>query len=215
MSSSNEAIYCPRTVQYCRLVFDLVSLSGHSSSKGISSVPAKMKCFTSVVVAALVGLALAAPPEPPTRVLEERVAQVTVVLAPSSSVIGSAGVGVEGFRGIPYAVPPVGALRLKPPVRRTTALGTFDGTAIEAACPQFLIGTATGNNLLTDVLAQVGQLINTPLFQTVSTQSEDCLTMNVVRPAGTKAGDKLPVLFWIFGGGFEVSIPMPLNGSII
>jgi carboxylesterase type B len=165
-----------------------------------------MKGFTGALVAALVGQAIAAPPEPPTRVLiEERAARATVSLGPSSTVIGSAVLGVEAFKGIPYAVPPVGSLRLKPPVRRTAALGTFDATGIEAACPQFLISTK-GTDLLTDVLAQVGGLLNTPFFQTVTTQSEDCLTINVVRPAGTKAGDKLPVLFWIFGGGFEVSL---------
>jgi hypothetical protein len=172
-----------------------------------------MKGFASVLVAVLVGHAFAAPAEPPTRVLQERVAQATVVLAPSSTVIGSASASVEGFRGIPYAVPPVGPLRLKPPVRRTAALGTFDATAIEAACPQFLIST-TGNDLLTEVLSEVGQLLDTPLFQTVTTQSEDCLTINVVRPAGTQAGDNLPVLFWIFGGGFEVSILIPLASSM-
>lgn len=166
-----------------------------------------MKGFTTVLIAALAGSAVAAPPEPPTRVLlEERlVARATVSLAPSSTVIGSAGAGVENFKGIPYALAPVGPLRLKPPVRRTTPLGTVDGTGVEAACPQFLISTK-GNDLVANVLAQVGGLLNTPFFQTVTTQSEDCLTMNVVRPAGTKAGDKLPVLFWIFGGGFEVCL---------
>jgi para-nitrobenzyl esterase len=32
--------------------------------------------------------------------------------------------------------------------------------------------------------------------------SEDCLTLNVWRPAGAKAGDKLPVMVWIYGGAF-------------
>lgn len=32
---------------------------------------------------------------------------------------------------------------------------------------------------------------------------EDCLNLNVVRPAGTKAGAKLPVIVWIYGGGFR------------
>ena len=34
------------------------------------------------------------------------------------------------------------------------------------------------------------------------TPAEDCLTVNVWRPTGTKAGDHLPVLVWIYGGGF-------------
>jgi carboxylesterase type B len=45
----------------------------------------------------------------------------------------------------------------------------------------------------------------TSLFQKALKISEDCLNINVIRPRGTKAGDNLPVLFWIYGGGFEVS----------
>src|SRR4051794_16156998 len=32
---------------------------------------------------------------------------------------------------------------------------------------------------------------------------EDCLNLNIVRPIGTQPGDKLPVLFWIYGDGFR------------
>lgn len=42
---------------------------------------------------------------------------------------------------------------------------------------------------------------------------EDCLTINVERPAGVKAGDNLPVLLWIFGGGFEVGSTTMYSGS--
>lgn len=37
-----------------------------------------------------------------------------------------------------------------------------------------------------------------------SNSSEDCLTINVVRPAGTLPGAKLPVMFWIYGGAFLI-----------
>jgi carboxylesterase type B len=158
-----------------------------------------MKGFTRAVVAALASLVAAAPA--PTPVIEDRAAKVSVVIAPSSTVVGSSSLGVESFHGIPFAVPPVGPLRLKPPVRLNAALGTFDATGIEAACPQLILSTG-GNDLITQIL---GDVIDLPFFQTVTTQSEDCLTINVFRPAGVKAGANLPVLFWIFGGGFEVS----------
>lgn len=69
--------------------------------------------------------------------------------------------------------------------------------------------------------AALGQLLNSPLVQTILNAGEDCLYLNVHRPAGTKAGDKLPVLFWIYGGGFELgwnymydnpSLPLPCSG---
>lgn len=161
-----------------------------------------MRGYSSVVVAALVGLAAAAPARAPTPVtIEDRAAKVSVAIAPSSTVVGASGLGVESFHGIPYAVPPVGPNRLRPPVRLNASLGTFDATGIENACPQFFLSTG-GNSLITQIL---GDVVNLPFFQTVTKQSEDCLTINVIRPAGVKAGANLPVLFWIFGGGFEVS----------
>lgn len=150
------------------------------------------------VSSALLGQVVAAPAATP--VLEERAARATVSLSPEATVIGGSVLNVEAFRGIPYAQPPTGPLRLKPPVKLQSSLGTFDATSIEAACPQFFLSTGE-NSLITKVL---GDIINLPFFQTVTLQREDCLTINVMRPAGTKPDAKLPVLFWIFGGGFEV-----------
>ncbi|KAB5586257.1 Alpha/Beta hydrolase protein [Coniochaeta sp. 2T2.1] len=167
-----------------------------------------MKGYTTALLAAFIGLAAALPA--PTPVIEDRAAKVSVAVAqPSSTVIGTSALGIERFSGIPYAYPPVGPLRLKPPVRLNSSLGTFDATGIEAACPQFFLSTG-GNSFLTSVL---GNVVNLPFFQTVTKQSEDCLTINVIRPAGVKAGDKLPVLFWIFGGGFELGWTSMYDGS--
>jgi len=155
----------------------------------------------SALVAALPAPVPAPVPEPvPSPALAGRASKPTVSLGPSATVIGTSLLGVESFKGIPFADPPTGSLRLKPPQKLSTALGTFDATGNAAACPQMFFSTG-GNDFLTSVL---GDLLNTPLFQTVTDQSEDCLSITVARPAGTTAGAKLPVLFWIFGGGFEV-----------
>jgi len=45
--------------------------------------------------------------------------------------------------------------------------------------------------------------------------SEDCLSVNVVKPKTAKPGDKLPVIAWIFGGGFEVGMTSSFDGGII
>ncbi|KAK4194350.1 putative sterol esterase precursor [Triangularia verruculosa] len=153
---------------------------------------------TLVAAAALVGQAFAAPPEPPTQVLEKR-ARPTVSIA-QGNVVGVTRINTEAFNGIPFAQAPVGPLRLKPPVRTTASFGTYDAGGIAAACPQFLADTDS-EDFLTRV---IDKLINTTLFQKALKISEDCLNINVIRPTGTKAGDKLPVLFWIYGGGFEL-----------
>lgn len=43
--------------------------------------------------------------------------------------------------------------------------------------------------------------------------SEDCLTLNVQRPGGTKAGDNLPVIMFVFGGGFEIGSTAMTDGT--
>ncbi|CAK7271311.1 hypothetical protein SEPCBS119000_004535 [Sporothrix epigloea] len=131
--------------------------------------------------------------------LEERGLDVSVQY-PEGSVSGITLLGVESFRGIPFAQAPIGNLRLKPPVRSNGSVGTINGKGIGPSCPQMYISSGSGSQ----ILQLAGEFANLPLFQTVSGASEDCLTLNVQRPAGTTSSSKLPVLFWIFGGGFEL-----------
>lgn len=152
-----------------------------------------------LVALAVAGTVSAAPAPNPNPVLKERATSVTMVL-PLGTVIGTSSNGVESYNSIPYAQSPAGTNRLKPPVKLTTSYGVLDGTGPAAACPQFV--ESTSGSLLAEVL---GTLADSPFLQTVTGQTEDCLTIDVYRPAGTKATDDLPVLFWIFGGGFEVS----------
>jgi para-nitrobenzyl esterase len=98
----------------------------------------------------------------------------TDVVTHSGCVRGEPG-PVEVFRGIPYAAPPVGALRWKPPQPAASWKDVRSATAFGKACPQ--LDDTLGGKLDTD---------------------EDCLTLNVWTPS--RAG-KLPVMVWIHGGG--------------
>ncbi|TID26543.1 lipase 3 precursor [Venturia nashicola] len=122
----------------------------------------------------------------------------TVTIA-NGTIIGSGDLVMESFKGIPFAEPPVGKLRLKPPQPLTRGFGTFVSQTTPASCPQFL-SQIDKSNLPSSV---VGLLLNTPFFQTVSKQSEDCLSINVQRPSGTTGRSKLPVVVYFFGGAFE------------
>ena len=144
---------------------------------------------------------------PATDTTNAPAAKVAVSL-PSATIIGSSILNVESFRGIPFADPPVGPLRLKPPKKLSKSLGTFDGTKLAAACPQMFI--SSGSQDITS--KYLHGFLNLPLLQVVTGQ-EDCLTITVQRPAGTKEGDKLPVLFWIFGGGFELGSTAMYDGT--
>lgn len=80
------------------------------------------------------------------------------------------------FDGIPYAAPPVGDLRWKPPAPAQAWTGTRDATKPAASCPQPAGLGSTG------------------------TTSEDCLFLNVTTPAAIST--KLPVMVFLHGGGF-------------
>ncbi|KAI1388645.1 sterol esterase [Hypoxylon trugodes] len=160
---------------------------------------------TLVSAAVFTSVAVALPA--PTQTQQKRADTASVVL-PQGTIVGSVSNGVENYGGIPFAQAPVGSLRLKPPQKLNTSLSTFDATGLGPSCPQMFF--STDGDLLTSVL---GDLIDLPLFQVATGQTEDCLTMRVQRPAGTAADAKLPVLFWIFGGGFELGSPSMYDAS--
>lgn len=131
------------------------------------------------------------------------------VTSPQATIVGLPG-DVEQFPGIPFAKPPTSSLRLKPPQALTAPLGTYNATENRQACPQFVFSTVLNDAIPT---SEIGLLLDTPLFQTVLNAGEDCLYLNVHRPAGTTSSSKLPVLFWIFGGGFEIGWNSMYDGS--
>ncbi len=90
---------------------------------------------------------------------------------------------VKEFLGLPYAAPPVGDSRWKAPEAAPKWKGVRDATHYGAHCFQ-------------------GQVYADMIFQD-SGPSEDCLFLNVFAPAGAAANSRLPVMFWIHGGGYN------------
>ncbi|KAJ7132220.1 Alpha/Beta hydrolase protein [Mycena epipterygia] len=94
---------------------------------------------------------------------------------------------VTQFLGIPFAQPPVGDLRFREP-RDPIKFNSFRmADKFGAACPQQTLAPLPGLNF-------TGNYISI---------SEDCLTINVLKPKVTR-GPKLPVVVWFHGGGFEI-----------
>jgi para-nitrobenzyl esterase len=85
---------------------------------------------------------------------------------------------ILSFKGIPYARPPINELRWKPPQPLLPWNDTFNATTFGFTCWNSLVDTIT-----------------------VTAQNEDCLTVNVWTGA-QKVNDSLPVMVWVYGGGF-------------
>ncbi len=106
-------------------------------------------------------------------------------LTPLGSVRGREQDGVLRFLGIPYAAPPLGALRFAPPAAAEAWRGVRDAGAFGAAPLQPADG-------LSQTLGLLGE----------HAQSEDCLTLNVFAPS-TPARTPRAVLVWLHGGAFQ------------
>ncbi len=101
---------------------------------------------------------------------------------------------VEAFLGIPYAEPPVGSLRWRPPRSPAPWAGTRAADHFSASCMQRP--------------RSVGPW--TPEYRSAGPLSEDCLTINVWTPAKTGT-ERLAVMVWIHGGSFKsgsASVPL-------
>ncbi|KAL0578576.1 hypothetical protein V5O48_003426 [Marasmius crinis-equi] len=129
----------------------------------------------------------------------------------SATVTGTSSQGVSKFLGIPYAQPPTGNRRFRPPEPITPYTGSVDATAYGPACPQQQDKAPIPEGLPKEV---VDSIIN--LVETISVpDDEDCLTINVIKPPNATPDSKLPVLVWIFGGAFESGSPARNDGTSI
>jgi para-nitrobenzyl esterase len=105
--------------------------------------------------------------------------------------------GVVSYKDIPFAAPPVGDLRWRPPQPPARWTGVRQATEFAADCMQGRFGPPPA-----------------PGAPPARAPSEDCLYLNVWRPASAPSEAKLPVTLWIYGGGFVGgSSAMPLTSG--
>ena len=105
-----------------------------------------------------------------------------VVTIDSGKVEGKVDAGIASWKGIPFAAAPVGSLRWRAPQAVQPWTGVRQAISYAADCMQLPFPSDA---------APLG-----------TKPDEDCLYLNVWKPADAKGKGKLPVLVWIYGGGF-------------
>jgi para-nitrobenzyl esterase len=114
-----------------------------------------------------------------------------IVVTETGAVRGLVVPGGYVFRGLPYAAPPVGNLRWRPPQPPARWRGVRDATQFAPSCPQ--------------------STVRNP-FLPPGPLSEDCLHLNVYTSSLGRPADR-PVLVWIHGGGFTQDAARNYDGS--
>src|SRR5579863_8552784 len=119
------------------------------------------------------------------------VAGAQQVVTESGALTGVHEGGISVYKGVPFAAPPLGDLRWRPPLPVASWTGTRKADAFAPACMQ--LGVSMPG-------------------ETPPVVSEDCLYLNIWTPAKKKtAHEGLPVIVWIYGGGYiNGSASMPL-----
>ena len=109
---------------------------------------------------------------------QEDASAALMVHTGDGAVRGVAGNGVREFKGLPFAAPPVGALRWELPAPVVPWTGVLDASQFRSACPQ---------------ARRFGL--------TEASDDEDCLHLNVTTPLADGSRSR-PVLVWFYGGQF-------------
>jgi len=108
---------------------------------------------------------------------------------------------IDKFLGIPFAFPPTGERRLRRPEPTKPYAGLHYVQEYGKSCPQQAINFPDG--LSPRLTKDLNSVLNR-FLDGLTPSAEDCLTINVVKPSSATSGSNLPVLVYIFGGGFVI-----------
>jgi para-nitrobenzyl esterase len=131
-----------------------------------------------VATTSLAGASASADPRPP---------DPGVVRVESGWLRGSVAEDHVTYSAVPYAAPPVGERRWRPPARPRAWPGIRDATTPSTPCPQRELTTVIG--------------------------AEDCLYLDLTAPRDIRPGERLPVLVWLHGGSFNAGGAREFDGA--
>lgn len=142
----------------------------------------------------------------------------TVTVNSNQVITGSGDSAVSSFKGIRFADAPLGENRFRAPVPFNGSYNGLQATQFGQTCESVnpggvinvlntLIKLNPFNSMLQQLLPPVQSLTN------MADLSEDCLFLNVYKPATANPNTKLPVMVWFFGGAFVFGSGSTYDGA--
>ncbi|XP_078613814.1 neuroligin-4, X-linked-like [Branchiostoma floridae x Branchiostoma japonicum] len=115
------------------------------------------------------------------------------------------------YLGIPYARPPVGELRFRPPLRPKAWPGVYNCTTFGPVCPQADLQKKAGH------LSPLPERARTMLKPFQDKMNEDCLYLNLYHPEDRDGSERYPlaVMVFIHGGGYTYGAGSAYDGSVL
>ncbi|KAI0666899.1 carotenoid ester lipase [Trametes maxima] len=145
---------------------------------------------------------------------DETGAAAPVVTLDNATVIGTRNGSVTSYLGIPFAEPPIGDLRLRLPKPAPPYSGIINATQPAAQCWQ--LPAAPRPDLPPEMVQDALAFEAAHTYGVASTaESEDCLTVSVQVPTGVEGNARLPVIAFIYEGGFTSGSTAGFPGNAI
>ncbi|KAF7289146.1 Carboxylic ester hydrolase [Mycena indigotica] len=144
--------------------------------------------------------------------IQAALAAVPVITLDNATFTGTvASSNTQSFFGIPFAQPPVGDLRFRKPAPIAPYTGSFNASLMGPSCPQQFTRVPVVSGSLQALISKLWG----DYYSGKYPDSEDCLTINIIKPANANPNSKLPVALWLFAGGFEFGTPARYDGTPI
>ncbi|KAF7993013.1 hypothetical protein HCN44_005794 [Aphidius gifuensis] len=184
----------------------------HQKTKNKNIIKIINKILVTIIIITMLNEQVTAVPRYASRIVETKSGQIRGILQELNGRLDP----VEVFRGIPYASPPIGDLRLRPPIDPVPWSGVKLADTFGPVCPQKL--PDINNRTIALLEMPLGRYLHLQkIINYLGNQSEDCLTLNIYIPGSGSRGLEAPyaVIVYIHGESFEWGSGNIYDGSVL
>ncbi|TFK34734.1 Alpha/Beta hydrolase protein [Crucibulum laeve] len=214
VTSFKYVLAAPKSISASTTAVDVVSTASTTATSYSATFPALILASTAFAATTDPVLSVSTTTSATSLVSSITVSPVTLPKATldSATITGvNSDNGLTKFLGIHFVQPPTGNRRFRNPEPLPPYAGNLTATQYGPSCPQQSLPPVNAPDI---VGSEAFQIIEDELTTTEKEQSEDCLTINIIRPQNVTKSDKLPVVLWIHGGDYDAAAVNLVRRSI-